>query len=388
MMNRRRHLLLACTSLAMTSELLLSGPAFAQKNTKVATKGAAKGTANGAAKGAAKAVTTDSSADTAAEDMKDRLRFGWLGRSDVQEFISDVASRNELPRNWVELQFKGLGLQPRALALMNPPPPKPNDPVRKRSWARYLSQHADTSRIQEGRAFMETHRTVLDDVAKNSGVPASVITAILGVETKYGKITGRYPTLETLTTLAFESPRRADFFRRELEALLLMGYDGTINLREAKGSFAGALGFPQFMPSSWQNFALGYQNPKQADLINNPHDAIASIGNFLKRHGWRANTPSHIVAEIPRGLDVRQFVAPKLEPIHTVSELEAAGIRQRANRLHASTRASLIDLPEEDDTAQYWIAAHNFFVVTQYNRSFMYAAAVLTLAESLNDSTG
>ncbi len=384
MMNRRRHLLLACTSLAMTSELLLSRQAFAERKAK----STAKQTSKPAVKNLAKSSATESGGDSAAEALKDRLRFGWLGRSDVQEFISDVASRNDIPRNWVELQFKGLGVQPRALALMNPPPPKPNEPVRKRSWARYLSQHADTSRIQEGRAFMDTHRAVLEDVSRQSGVPAAVITAILGVETKYGKITGRYPTLETLTTLAFESPRRADFFKRELEMLLLMGYDGVINLREAKGSFAGALGYPQFMPSSWQNFAIGYQHPRQADLLNSPHDAIASIGNFLKRHGWRANTPTHIAAEVPRGVDAKPFVAPKLEPIHTVSELEAAGIRQRTNRLHASTRASLIDLPEEDDTVQYWIAAHNFFVVTQYNRSFMYAAAVLTLAESFADPIG
>ena len=121
MMNRRRHLLLACTSLAMTSELLLSRQAFAERKTK----SAAKQTAKPAGKTLARATANESGGDAAADALKDRLRFGWLGRSDVQEFISDVASRNEIPRNWVELQFKGLGVQPRALALMNPPPPKP-----------------------------------------------------------------------------------------------------------------------------------------------------------------------------------------------------------------------------------------------------------------------
>lgn len=311
------------------------------------------------------------------------LRYGWLGRSDVQTFISDLADKHNLPRTWLWQQFEGLGAQPRALLLMNPPPPPPGEPPRKRSWTRYLSQHADITRIKSGRAFMAEHRHVLNDVAQRSGVPATVIAAIIGVETKYGQFTGRFPTLETLTTLAFESPRRTEFFRRELENLLVMGHQGIINLKEVRGSFAGALGLPQFMPSSWQNFALGYRNPSRADLINNPHDAIASVGNFLKMHGWRANSPSHTVAVISLQAQPKVFVAPQLEPLHTVAQLHAAGIEQHTPRLTSDTRASLIDLPEEDDSVIYWIAAHNFFVVTQYNRSFMYAAAVLTLAESL-----
>ena len=317
------------------------------------------------------------------ESLAIGLRHGWLGRSDVQTFISDTADKHNLPRTWLWSQFEGLGAQPRALLLMNPPPPPPGEVPRKRSWARYLSQHADITRINAGRAFMAEHRQVLHDVAQQSGVPAQVIAAIIGVETKYGQFTGRFPTLETLTTLAFESPRRADFFRKELETLLVMGRQGVVNLKELRGSFAGALGLPQFMPSSWQNFALGYRNPARADLINNPHDAIASVGNFLKLHGWQANRPSHTVAVIPLHTNPARFVAPQLEPLHTVAQLQAAGIEQETPRLSADTSASLIDLPEEDDSVIYWIAAHNFFVITQYNRSFMYAAAVLTLAESL-----
>lgn len=313
-----------------------------------------------------------------------RMRHGWLGRVDVQEFIYDVADRNNLPRTWIASQFEGLGAQPRALQLMNPPPPAPGQPVRKRSWARYLSQHADITRVRDGRKFMGEHQDVLADVAKRSGVPANVITAIIGVETKYGQFTGRFPTLETLTTLAFESPRRTDFFRRELESLLIMGRLGVVDLKQVRGSFAGALGLPQFMPSSWRNYAVGYRDPARPDLINRPHDAIASIGNFLKAHGWKANMPSHDVAVIPAHVSPTAFVAPKLEPLHTVEKLQRAGISQKTNRLSGNTPASLIDLPEEDDTVTYWIAANNFFVVTQYNRSFMYAAAVLTLAEALD----
>lgn len=317
------------------------------------------------------------------ESLAIGLRYGWLGRSDVQTFISDISEKHNLPRTWLWEHFDGLGAQPRALLLMNPPPPPPGEVPRKRSWARYLSQHADATRIKAGRAFMAEHRRVLDDVAQQSGVPAQVIAAIIGVETKYGQFTGRFPTLETLTTLAFESPRRSEFFRRELESLLVMGRQGIVNLKEVRGSFAGALGLPQFMPSSWQNFARGYRDPSRADLINDPHDAIASVGNFLKLHGWRANMPTHTVALMSLNAQPSGFVAPQLEPIHTVATLQAAGIEQQSPRLLPGTKASLIDLPEEDDSVTYWIAAHNFFVVTQYNRSFMYAAAVLTLAESL-----
>ncbi|MBU3720084.1 MAG: lytic murein transglycosylase [Burkholderiaceae bacterium] len=320
-----------------------------------------------------------------ADMLADRLRFGWLGRSDVQEFISSVSDRHGLPRPWLESQFRHLGAQPRALALIAPPPPGPGDPPpRKRSWARYLSQHADAGRMKDGREFLSRHREVFKSVAAESGVPAHVIAAIIGVETKYGTFTGRFPALETLATLGFDSPRRSDFFLKELETLLLMGRQGVVNLKEVKGSFAGALGLPQFMPSSWQKFAVGYKNRDKADLINSPQDAIASVGNFLKMHGWRPGEVSHSVARVDPGLDAKRFVAPQLEPIHTVEEIERAGIRQENPRLTGTLRASLIDLPEEDDSVGYWFAAHNFFVITQYNRSFMYAAAVLTLSEALS----
>ncbi len=334
---------------------------------------------SGWAQRAAPASATDPYAEIIAEGM----RFGWLGRSDVQTFITDVAERYAIPRSWIEAQFRDAGAQPRAVSLMNPPPPKPGEPVRKRSWARYRSQHADAARIDDGRAFLREHRDVFDAVQKTSGVPATVIAGIIGVETKYGKFMGRYPVLETLATLAFDSPRRNDFFRQELESLLIMGRQGTFDLKNIKGSFAGAMGLPQFMPSSWRSYAIGYAAKERVDLFNNPHDAIASVGNFLKMHGWRPDDPSHVEAVIGPSARPAEFVAPSLKPLHTVAEIQAAGIAQASSRLAPWTRASLIDLPEEDDNVAYWFAAHNFFVITQYNRSFMYAAAVLTLAEAL-----
>ena len=321
------------------------------------------------------------------ETQADRMRFGWLGRSDLQAFLSEVADRHNLPRPWLEQQFRHAGAQPRAITLMNPPPPKPGDPVRKRSWARYLSQHADKNRVIEGRAFMAAHRRVFRDVEKDSGVPANVIAGIIGVETRYGKFMGRFPVMETLATLAFDSPRRNDFFRKELETLLIMGHQGVIDLSAVKGSFAGAMGLPQFMPSSWRSYAVGFKNKDKPDLLNNPHDAIASVGNFLKAHGWQPHSPTHAVAVVPGSSKPQVFVAPALAPIHTVAQIQEAGIAQQESRLAPHTRASLIDLPEEDDTVKYWFAAHNFFVVTQYNRSFMYAAAVLTLAEALAEKS-
>jgi membrane-bound lytic murein transglycosylase B len=324
-----------------------------------------------------------SSPDTAAESLQERMRFGWLGRSDVQEFISEISDRHSIPRTWLERQFRGLGTQPRALSLVNPPPPSPGETPPRRSWSRYLAQHVDTRQVIEGYAFMTRHRETLAAVASASGVPVNIMCAIIGVETRYGKFTGSFPTLETLATLAFHSPRRGDFFRQELEALLLMGHQGVVPVRDVKGSFAGALGLPQFMPSSWMNFAVSFRGRPTADLINDPQDAIASVGQFLRHHGWRRDEPSHARVTLPEGLDASGYVAPKLEPIHTVATIEAAGVVQIGRRLPSHLRASLIDLPEAEGRGEYWIAAHNFFVITQYNRSFMYAAAVLSLAESL-----
>lgn len=315
--------------------------------------------------------------------MEDNLRFGWLGRADVQEFIASVSHRHGLPRAWIEMQLEGLGSQPRALALVNPPPPKPGEPPAKRSWARYRAIHVNEAQILHGREFLRQHHHVFESVHQRFGVPPSVIAGIIGVETKFGRFTGRFPTLETLVTLAFESPRRAEFFRKELESLLLMGHQGIVALREVQGSFAGALGLPQFMPSSWRNYAVGFGNPERPDLLNSPQDSIASVGNFLKVHGWQAREASHAPAFVPDATAARLFIPRKLAPAHTVAELEAAGIQQAEKRLSSQTPASLIDLPEEDDSVSFWFATNNFFVVTQYNRSYMYAAAVLSLAEAL-----
>lgn len=331
----------------------------------------------------AQAQAAQSARDSGAVAMEDNLRFGWLGRSDVQEFIGNISQRHSLPRAWVEAQFKGIGSQPRALALVNPPPPKPGEPPAKRSWAKYRAIHVNDAQITQGREFLRQHRNVFESVHQYFGVPAQVIAGIIGVETKFGRFTGRFPTLETLVTLAFESPRRADFFRRELESFLLLGHQGVLNVRDVKGSFAGALGMPQFMPSSWRNYAVGFGNANQPDLLKSPHDSIASVGNFLKAHGWEAASPSHSPAIVQDAAKAKQFIPNKLSPAHTVAQLEAAGIQQAEKRLAPETPASLIDLPEEDDSSQFWFAANNFFVVTQYNRSYMYAAAVLSLAEAL-----
>ena len=322
--------------------------------------------------------------EAAADTLAVRMRFGWLGRSDVQEFINDTSDRHGIPRAWLERQFRGLGTQPRALSLINPPPPAPGESPPRRSWSRYLAQHVDSRQVFEGYAFMTQHRDTLTAVAGASGVPVNIICAIIGVETRYGRFTGSFPVLETLATLAFHSPRRADFFRQELEALLLMGHRGVLPVRDVKGSFAGAIGLPQFMPSSWMNFAISFRGRETADLINSPQDAIASVGNFLKHHGWQRDEPSHARASLPDGLDAGPYVAPRLEPVHTVAALEAAGIAQRGRRLAPHMQASLIDLPEPEGRSDYWMATRNFFVITQYNRSFMYAAAVLSLAELLD----
>jgi membrane-bound lytic murein transglycosylase B len=333
--------------------------------------------------GVALAQTARAGQQTRSGGLEDALRFGWLGRADVQEFIAAASQQHRLPRSWIESQFEGLGAQPRALALVNPPPPKPGEPPARRSWQSYRAIHVNDAQIAQGRHFLNAHHEAFSSVRQRFGVPAHIIAGIIGVETKFGRFTGQFPTLETLVTLAFESPRRAEFFRKELESLLVMGYQGIVPLQAVRGSFAGALGLPQFMPSSWRNYAVGFENPSQADLLNNPQDAIASVGNFLKQHGWLPGAASHVSAIVPVSVNARQFIPKKLAPAHTVAQLEAAGIQQAQPQLSPNTPASLIDLPEQDGSVGYWFAAHNFFVITHYNRSYMYAAAVLSLAEAL-----
>jgi len=240
-------------------------------------------------------------------------------------------------------------------------------------WRDYRAQFVNDKRIADGAEFWHAHRGALARAQKQFGVPPEIIVAIIGVETRYGRNTGRWRVVDALTTLAFDYPPRASFFRNELEHYLLLARDNGFDVFEVRGSYAGAIGIPQFMPGSARAYAVDFDGDGTIDLRNSAIDAIGSVANFLRQHGWRRGAPVQIRARTS-GEAWRSYVGG-FEPKHSLAELVEAGVKPAAS---PDVRVALIDLGPERR-----LGLQNFYVLTRYNRSALYAAAVADLAAEL-----
>jgi len=215
-------------------------------------------------------------------------------------------------------------------------------------------------------------------------VPPEIIVAILGVETVYGRNMGGYRVFDALTTLAFDYPRRAEFFRGELENYLLYVRDAGVDALAIRGSYAGAIGIPQFMPGSYRRYALDYDGDGQRDLSASAADAIGSVANFLKEHGWDAGAPIAVPARIV-GDTYRQLLDAGIKPVYRAVDLALFGV-SGAESLSPETPCALIELETPGQPSEYRIALQNFYVLTRYNRSSFYASAVIELARAIADA--
>lgn len=246
-------------------------------------------------------------------------------------------------------------------------------------WRDYRRIFITPDRVAKGAQFWNENSAALSRAERETGVPAAVVVGIIGVETYYGRNTGSYRVLDALTTLGFDYPPRADFFRKQLEEYLLLVRETGLPLDQVKGSYAGAMGFGQFIPSSYRNFAIDFDGDGRVDLLNNRADAIGSVANYLKVHGWQSGAPTATPAVVTRP----QAVTPTsgLQPDHALSTLMQQGVRAKGS-WPATARVGLIKL-EGDAGDEYWLGGENFYVVTTYNRSPMYALAVLQLSEAV-----
>ncbi|MFP5383294.1 MAG: lytic murein transglycosylase B [Gammaproteobacteria bacterium] len=268
-------------------------------------------------------------------------------------------------------------------------------------WAEYRPQFVEPRRIAQGVEFMRRHADTLALAEREHGVPAEIIAAIIGVETRYGRNKGNWRVIDALATLAFDYPPRAPFFRQQLKEFVRLEKTAHIRLADAKGSYAGAMGYPQFMPSSYRNFAVDYDGDGVIDLINNPVDAIGSVANYLRLHGWRSGQP--VAAMLQRhgeGTDSNADSVTNrgLEPQFTVAEIARAGlvayscgdappaVRPYCGDPAADEKATAWKLAGENGT-EYWLGLQNFYVLTRYNRSEKYALAVLHLAQEIGRQT-
>ncbi|MEO8160700.1 MAG: lytic murein transglycosylase B [Arenimonas sp.] len=252
-------------------------------------------------------------------------------------------------------------------------------PAEGKPWKDYRPIFMTPDRINSGRTFLAEHRSELDRISGETGVPPQYIVAIIGVETSYGKITGTYRVLDALYTLGFFYPRREEFFRGELAQLFALSKEERLDLNTLKGSYAGAMGWGQFMPSSYRNFGKDGDGDGRRDLITSPRDAFASIANYFVGHGWQKGTLPFVPAVADAG--AAPFVPGDFEAKYSLADLAAKGYRP-ADPNAPNLPATLLTL-EGVNGPEYWIGYQNFYVITRYNRSPMYAMAVYQLAKEI-----
>ena len=254
-------------------------------------------------------------------------------------------------------------------------------PAEAKPWKAYRPIFMTPQRIADGRAFLAQHRDALAKVEAETGVPAEMIVAIIGVETSYGRITGNHRVLDALYTLAFHYPKRAPFFRSELANVFALAQEEKLDLAAIKGSYAGAMGYGQFMPSSYRHYAKDGDGDGRRDLFGNLPDVFASVANYFVAHGWTRDEPVAVPAARREG--AVPFKPETLEAKYSLLELADKGYRPRVAAGHALP-ATLLTL-EGDAGEEHWIAFKNFYVISRYNRSPLYSLAVYQLSQALDD---
>ena len=300
---------------------------------------------------------------------------------EVQSFMTEVEARHGLDRTWLQAVFHDARRRQSILDVFS-------RPAEAKPWYEYRGIFLTRARINRGAAFVRRHARVLRRAENRFGVPPEIVAAIIGVETFYGRYTGRYRVIDALSTLAFFSPRRGAFFRGELEEYLLMLREEGRDAGDILGSYAGAMGVPQFIPSSYRAYAIDFDGDGRRDLSGSVADAIGSVGRYLGRHGWRPGEPvaRRMTPDDPGKADA---LAGEIEPRLAWSDLEGAGLRPPAGTKAPApeTPVALVRLDGADGT-EYWAGFRNFYVITRYNRSTLYAMAVHQLSSEIRRRSG
>jgi membrane-bound lytic murein transglycosylase B len=297
----------------------------------------------------------------------------YVQRAEVRSFVTEMVEHHDFEERRLLALFGKAKTNPAVIKAITPPA----DPG-TRSWHAYRSRFVEPMRISRGLAFWTRHADALARAEADFGVPAEVVVAIIGVETIYGRQPGKFHAFNALTNLAFDYPPRAELFRRELEALLLLAREEQRDPWSYRSSYAGAIGLPQFLPTSIRKFAVDFDGDRRVDLATSAEDAIGSVASFLSNHGWRTAEP--ITRFVRVGGDASALVAEGILPVRLPAEMADFGVVVEDA---PAQPAALIDLVTPAAETEYRLGYNNFFVLTRYNRSSFYAAAVSDLAQAL-----
>ena len=295
----------------------------------------------------------------------------YANRAEVQQFIDDLVKKDGFSREELKSIFAEAEKQDRIIELMM-------KPAEGKPWYQYRKIFLTDKRTKAGVEFWTEHADVIERASKQFGVDPEIIVAIIGVETFYGRRTGSISVLNALATLGFDYPPRSKFFSKELREYLILARDEGWKAEEPKGSYAGAMGMGQFIPSSYRHYAVDFSGDGKRDLWNS-EDAIGSVANYFKRHGWRKGEGVAVPA-LARGDQVKRLKTD-MKPSYSLREMSSHGVRPR-NLPDSDGPFSLVAL-ELEKGHEYWIGQKNFYVITRYNHSPLYAMAVYQLSQEI-----
>ena len=307
-------------------------------------------------------------------------------RQDAMAWAEQMAQDQHMDVKWVKAQVAQARMIPSIPKLILPPAQ-----ISKKNWSAYQARFIEPKRIQAGVRFWQENQATLERAEQAFGVPAWLVVGIVGVETFYGQHTGNFRVLDALSTLTFDFPKehpraaeRQAFFAKELAQFLVITHQEKIKPASIKGSYAGALGLPQFMPSSWAKFAVDFDGDRHIDLFNNPADVIGSVANYFKAFQWQAGLPTHYpVSFNATQLDMEALMAPDILPSFSVSNFTAKGAVLEGDALAHKGPLALIELLNGDDPPSYVAGTENFYAITRYNWSSYYAMAVIELGQAV-----
>ena len=306
-------------------------------------------------------------------------QVNYAQRADVKEFINEMVEQHGFDRAYLENKFANAKRLDNVLESIAKPAEK------ELTWKQYRPIFVTDKRTNKGKKFIEEHRATLQRAEKKYGVPLEIIAAIIGVESYYGKHTGRYTVFDSLTTLGFDYPKRSKFFRSELKQFLLLSKEEDIDVNEMTGSYAGAMGMPQFISSSYRRYAVDFDGDGKRDLWHSIDDVIGSVANYFSDHGWQSGASVTHPVTVKDESIVRQ--KNSLKPYATVGQFKKQGVKIDAvvdKRLNDKQLATLLKFDGRRGK-EYWLGLKNFYVITRYNHSELYAMAVYQLSERLKD---